>query len=110
MPRTPLARPRASRTLPPTNSVQPPMRSRPHVLPHRQAAAPTGGGESAGGLECQWQRGQLPEAIRELVLDDQRLRNDICWSVFDCREPPDQRWPSWSRQVSLERLGWTRRG
>jgi hypothetical protein len=20
----------------------------------------------------------------ELVLDDQRLRNDICWSVFDC--------------------------
>ena len=21
---------------------------------------------------------------RELVLDDQRLRNDICWSVFDC--------------------------
>jgi len=27
---------------------------------------------------------QLPDAIRELVLDDQRLRNDICWSVFDC--------------------------
>jgi hypothetical protein len=25
----------------------------------------------------------LPDAIRELVLDDQRLRNDICWSVFD---------------------------
>jgi len=21
---------------------------------------------------------------RDLVLDDQRLRNDICWSVFDC--------------------------
>jgi len=29
------------------------------------------------------QRDQLPEPIRELVLDDQRLRNDICWSVFD---------------------------
>ena len=41
-------------------------------------------GESAGRRECQWQREQLPEAIRELVLDDQRLRNDICWSVFDC--------------------------
>jgi len=40
--------------------------------------------ESAGRRECQWQRDQLPEAIRELVLDDQRLRNDICWSVFDC--------------------------
>ncbi len=31
-----------------------------------------------------WQREQLPEPIRELVLDDQRLRNSICWSVFDC--------------------------
>jgi hypothetical protein len=41
-------------------------------------------GESAGRLECQWQREQLPGAIRELVLDDQRLRNGICWSVFDC--------------------------
>jgi hypothetical protein len=37
----------------------------------------------AGRLECRWQRGQLPEAIRELVLDDQRLRNEICWSVFE---------------------------
>jgi hypothetical protein len=49
-----------------------------------QAAAPKGEGESAGRRECQWQREQLPEAIRDLVLDDQRLRNDICWSVFDC--------------------------
>jgi hypothetical protein len=49
-----------------------------------RAAAPEGEGESAGRLECRWQRDQLPEAIRELVLDDQRLRNDICWSVFDC--------------------------
>jgi Imm-5 like putative immunity protein len=35
-----------------------------------------------------WVRGEVKmtegEAIRELVLDDQRLRNDICWSVFDC--------------------------
>jgi hypothetical protein len=49
-----------------------------------RAAAPDGEGESAGRLECQWQRELLPEAIRALVLDDQRLRNDICWSVFDC--------------------------
>ncbi len=47
------------------------------------AATPAGEGKSAERLECRWQRGQLPEAIRELVLDDQRLRNDICWSVFD---------------------------
>ena len=49
-----------------------------------RAASSKGEGESAGRLECQWQREQLPEAIRGLVLDDQRLRNDICWSVFDC--------------------------
>ena len=48
------------------------------------AAAPDGEGESAGRLECRWQHDRLPEAIRELVLDDQRLRNDICWSVFHC--------------------------
>ena len=39
---------------------------------------------SVGQLECRWQREQLPDAIRELVLEDQRLRNEICWSVFDC--------------------------
>lgn len=49
-----------------------------------RAAAPMEERESAGRRECQWQREQLPEAIRDLVLDDQRLRNDICWSVFGC--------------------------
>lgn len=49
-----------------------------------RAAAPEGLSEAAGRAECRWQRDQLPEAIRELVLDDQRLRNDICWSVFEC--------------------------
>ncbi|MBC3193648.1 hypothetical protein H7X46_21560 [Pseudonocardia sp. C8] len=49
-----------------------------------RAAAPEGLGEVAGRRECRWQRDQLPDAIRELVLDDQRLRNDLCWSVFDC--------------------------
>jgi hypothetical protein len=49
-----------------------------------RAAAPADDAERAGRRECSWQRDQLPEAIRELVLDDERLRNDICWSVFDC--------------------------
>jgi Imm-5 like putative immunity protein len=40
--------------------------------------------EAAGRLECQWQRARLPLPIRELVLDDQRLRNELCWFVFDC--------------------------
>jgi hypothetical protein len=54
-----------------------------YAIKAARAAAPDGEGEAAGRLECQWQRDQLPEAIRELVLDDQRLRNAICWSVFD---------------------------
>ncbi len=48
-----------------------------------QAAAPEGEGKRAGRMECRWQRAQLPESIRELVLDDERLRNEICWSVFE---------------------------
>lgn len=32
--------------------------------------------------ECQWQRDRLPERIHNLVIDDERLRNDICWFVF----------------------------
>ena len=47
-------------------------------------AAPEMEHEAAGRRECQWQRDQLAEAVRELVLDDQRLRNEICWYVFDC--------------------------
>ena len=54
-----------------------------YAIKAASAAAP-GHEQHAGRLECQWQRGQLPEAIRDLVLDDQRLRNHICWSVFDC--------------------------
>jgi hypothetical protein len=38
----------------------------------------------AGELECQWQRAQLPEAIRDLVLSDQERRNQKLWSVFGC--------------------------
>jgi hypothetical protein len=49
-----------------------------------RAAASDGDGVQAGRRECRWQRDQLPSAIRALVIDDQRLRNDICWSVFDC--------------------------
>ena len=55
-----------------------------YAIKAARAAAPEGEGESAGRRECRWQRDQLPEAIRQLVLDDQRLRNGICWYVFDC--------------------------
>jgi hypothetical protein len=49
-----------------------------------RAAAPESGRREAGRRECRWQRKRLPDAIRELVLDDERLRNELCWSVFDC--------------------------
>jgi hypothetical protein len=55
-----------------------------YAIKAARAAAPDGLSEAAGRHECRWQRDQLPDAIRELVLDDQRLRNEICWSVFDC--------------------------
>lgn len=35
-------------------------------------------------IECEWQRKQLPIEIRDLVLDDQKMRNKICWFVFNC--------------------------
>lgn len=40
--------------------------------------------EDAGKMECQWQRDQLPAEILELVLDDQRKRNHLCWFAFNC--------------------------
>ncbi len=48
------------------------------------AAASAADRAEAGRAECRWQRAQLPTAVRELVLDDQRLRNAICWFAFDC--------------------------
>ena len=48
-----------------------------------RAAAPEADRLEAGRLECQWQRAQLPASIRDLVLDDQRLRNEYCWFVFE---------------------------
>ena len=55
-----------------------------YAIKAARAAALQQASETARLLECRWQRDQLPDAIRALVLDDQRLRNDICWSVFDC--------------------------
>ena len=49
-----------------------------------RAAASPDEADDAGRGECRWQRAQLPDEIRELVLDDQRRRNEICWSMFAC--------------------------
>ena len=53
------------------------------IKAERAAAAPDER-EAAGRFECQWQRAQLPNEIRDLVLDDQRLRNELCWFAFGC--------------------------
>ena len=70
-----------------------PATSRLEAITAVRAAATEGEREAAGGLECQWQRAQLPQEIRELALDDQRLRNELCWlrSTADAarsRRPP----------------------
>lgn len=55
-----------------------------YAIKAAREAAPDGQAKEAGRLECEWQRAQLPSEIRDLVLDDQKLRNAICWFVFDC--------------------------
>jgi hypothetical protein len=54
-----------------------------YAIKAARAGTQKGDGDAAGRRECRWQREQLSEAIRELVLDDQRLRDGLCWSVFD---------------------------
>src|SRR3977135_3958828 len=49
-----------------------------YAIKAARAASPEGEREIAGRLECRWQRDQLPDAIRELGLDDQRVRDGLC--------------------------------
>lgn len=64
-----------------------------HVAAHELGAAAYAIRSASSGLapeeaaraaveERNWQRARLPREIRELVLDDQRLRNGICWGAF----------------------------
>jgi hypothetical protein len=55
-----------------------------YAIKAARAAAPPNERDEAGRRECRWQRAQLPAAIRALVLDDQRLRNHLCWYAFAC--------------------------
>lgn len=47
------------------------------------AGVPVAEAARARVAERDWQREQLPDAVRALVLDDQRRRSAICWNVFD---------------------------
>ncbi len=55
-----------------------------YAIKAARAAVPENESERAGRAECLRQRAKLPDAIRELVLDDERLRNELCWYVFGC--------------------------
>jgi hypothetical protein len=48
-------------------------------------AAPKPEREAARFAELSWQKELLPSQIRELVLDDMRLRSAICWDAFEER-------------------------
>jgi immunity protein 5 of polymorphic toxin system len=55
-----------------------------YAIKAARAAAGEADPVAAGRQECRWQRTRLPHEIRDLVLDDERMRNDLCWFVFDC--------------------------
>lgn len=48
----------------------------------KAVVAASAGDDGARVAERDWQRRQLPEQVRELVLDDQSRRDELCWSVF----------------------------
>jgi hypothetical protein len=53
-----------------------------YAIKAARAAAAQEDEDAAGRREREWQRARLPPEIRELVLEDQQRRNEICWSVF----------------------------
>jgi hypothetical protein len=54
-----------------------------YAIKAAQAAVPPAESEQARRRECRWQRARLPPQVLDLVIDDQRRRNEICWSVFE---------------------------
>ena len=52
-----------------------------YAIKAAQAASPHD--PDARRRERDWQREQLPDEVRAVVLEDQARRNAICWSVFD---------------------------
>jgi len=59
-----------------------------YAIKAARAGAPEGDG--AGRRECRWQRDQLPDAIRELVLDDQRLRTKSAGRCLTAERRPGE--------------------
>ena len=47
------------------------------------ASVPAADAARARRDERDWQRAELPAAVRELVIEDQHNRSAICWNAFD---------------------------
>ena len=78
MPRMQLAKRLASHMSLRTNSVPPRTRSRLRgSLSPVMRSTPVGSSAHGNAHSCR-------REIYELVIDDQRLRNKICWSLFEC--------------------------
>jgi hypothetical protein len=48
----------------------------------RAVQAASSGNLQLTGRERDWQRNQLPQPVKSLVLEDQARRDNICWNVF----------------------------
>jgi hypothetical protein len=107
MPRTLLARPGPSHTSPRTNSVRPPMRSRPHVLPRPKARARPQGDSSANGSVTSSRRRFASSYLTTSVcgttsagqrLTAERVRGSAPANVRICRIPGG-RWAAGFRRA-----------
>ena len=54
-----------------------------YAIKAARAAVPGDEAEQVRRRECLWQRDQLPSQVRDLVINDQRRRNEICWLMFE---------------------------
>lgn len=59
------------------------LRAAAYAIGSAQAAAPAPDREAVRLAERGWQRAQLPDEFRALVLEDQAARSAICWHMFD---------------------------
>jgi hypothetical protein len=76
-----------------------------YAIKAARAAAPEGETENVFRVECLWQRDQLLEPIRELVLDDQRCGTTSagrCATAESASGLVQRRWPAGEERVDGE--------
>ena len=53
-----------------------------YAIKARMATGESSDSELLRRIECEWQCERLPNKIKQLVLEDQKIRNELCWKVF----------------------------